>query len=215
MEHIRKALQACYFPPWDLHTLENKFNHKHYAHNGQTTTGNQPKNNSNNNNGSNNKNISIVVPYIHGLEERFKRTCNSLRIQVHFKWTNTIKTLLMSPKDRDNKLQKHWVIYRFKCPHINCPEEYIDKSARTFGDRFKEHLRAPSPIHHDSQSTGHSVNPECLTIVERESQGVIRNIKEAMYIHVKDPSLNRNLGHYQLPHIWDEALQDIPSLQLK
>ena len=63
MEHIRKALQACHFPPWALNTLEDKFNCKHNIHNGQTSTDNQV--NHNNNSGSN-SNISIVVPYIHG-----------------------------------------------------------------------------------------------------------------------------------------------------
>ena len=29
---------------------------------------------------------------------------------------------------------------------------------------------------------------------DRDSKGVTRNIKEAMYIYVNDPSLNRNLG---------------------
>ena len=33
------------------------------------------------------------------------------------------------------------------------------------------------------------------------SQGVMRNINEAVYICVNDPSLNRNLGKYQLPHM--------------
>ena len=75
--------------------------------------------------------------------------------------------------------------------------------------------QGPSPTHHHSHSTGCPVSPECFTTVERESQGVTRNIKEAMYIHVYDPSLIRNLGKFQLPHIWDEALQDTPSLQLK
>ena len=107
----------------------------------------QPNNNMKNSrtNNINKKNISIVVPYIHGLGERFIRTCNNRRIQVHFKGTNTMKTLLMAPKDRDDKLQKSGVIYKFKCPHINCPEEYIGESGRTFGDRLKGHLRAPSP----------------------------------------------------------------------
>ena len=40
-------------------------------------------------------------------------------------------------------------------------------------------------------------------------------LKEAMYIHVNDPSLDRNLGKYQLPHIWDQVLQDTPALKLK
>ena len=72
---------------------------------------------------------------------------------------------------------------------------------RTFGERPKEHLRAPSPIHHHSHSTGHPVSPKCFTTVKRESQGVTRNIKKAMFICVNDPSLNRKLGKYQLPHI--------------
>ena len=46
-------------------------------------------------------------------------------IQVHFKGSNTSKTLLMAPKNRENKLQESGVIYRFKRPHINGPEKYI------------------------------------------------------------------------------------------
>ena len=100
MEHIRKAIQTCNFPPWALNNLQNKFNHKHNIHNGQTTASNQ----STNKNESNNKGTSIVVPYIHGLGKTFKRTCNNLRIQMHFKGSNTTKTPLMASKDRDNKL---------------------------------------------------------------------------------------------------------------
>ena len=67
------------------------------------------------------------------------------------------KILLMAPKDRENKLQKRTVIYKFKCPYINCPEQYIAENGRTFGDRLKEHLRAPSQsttivVPHDTQS---------------------------------------------------------------
>ena len=39
----------------------------------------------------------------------------------------------------------------------------------------------------------------CFTIVDREAEGLTRNIKEAMYIKVNDPSLNRNLGKFQIP----------------
>ena len=137
-----------------------------------------------------------MVLHIKGLWEKFKNTCTSLGIQVHFKGNNTIRTLFMAPKDEDNKYQKSGVIYRFKCPWL------------------KETLRDPFLIHHHSHTVGHPVNPKCFTIVDRESQEVTGNIKEAIYIHVYYPSLNRNLGKYQLPHIWDEVLQDTPSLQL-
>ena len=92
LKHIR-ALQACSFPTWALNSL-HQFNCKHIIHNGQNSTNNQPNDNNNNgtsNHNNNNKNIFIVVPYIHGLEEEFQRTCNRKGIQVHLKDTNTIK----------------------------------------------------------------------------------------------------------------------------
>ena len=36
-----------------------------------------------------------------------------------------------------------------------------------------------------------------------------------MFIRVNDTSLKRNLGKYQLLHMWDNILQDIPMLQFK
>ena len=73
------------------------------------------------------------------------------------------------------------------------------ESGKTFRDRLKEHFRALSPIHHHSQSTGHPVSPGCFTIVERESQQVTRNTKEAVYIHVNHPPHNRNFWKVPIP----------------
>ena len=119
------------------------------------------------------------------------------------------------PKDKDNKLQKSRVINKYKCPQINCTEEYIGESGRALGDRYKEHPKAPSPIHLHTTISGHPVSPDCFSIVDRESQGMARNIKETVYIRVNDPSLNRNLGKFQLPHVWDQVLQDTPTFHLK
>ena len=52
-------------------------------------------------------------------------------------------------------------------------------------------------------------------IAGREDQNLIRTIKEAIYIRVNNPSLNRNIGKYHLPHIRDEVLISIPELKLK
>ena len=95
------------------------------------------------------------------------------------------------------------------------PWLYIGESGRIFEDRYKEHLKAPSPIHLHTTTTGHPVSPYCFSVVDRDSQGMVRNIKEAMYIRVNDPSLNRNLGKFQLSHVWDQVLQDTPTLHLK
>ena len=98
---------------------------------------------------------------------------------------------------------------------MDCDEEYIGESSRTFGERFKEHLKAPSPIYYHYNTTGHNVTIENFSIVEREDQNLCRWIKEALYIRVNNPSLNKNIGKYHLPHIWDEVLHNTPELKLK
>ena len=62
-----------------------------------------------------------MVPDIYGLGELQKD------MQQHgdpgtFQGYQHQKTVPMALKDRDSKLQKSGVIYKFKCPHINCPE---------------------------------------------------------------------------------------------
>ena len=153
-----------------------------------------------------------MVPYIQGTGEKVKKVCKAKGIQVHFMGNNTLRTLLVRPKDKDPKLNKSGVIYHFKCPCINCPEAYIGESGRALGTESRSILR---PLPHQSSSTGHPLSPQCFNIIHQETQGSSRNIKEAMFIHVNDPSLNRNLGKYQLSHIWDNILQDTPALQVK
>ena len=92
---------------------------------------------------------------------------------------------------------------------------YIGESSRTFGERFKEHLKAPSPIYDHQNITGHDTTIENFSIVGREDQNLIRAIIEAIYNRVNNPSLNRNIGKYHLPHILDEVQINIPELKLK
>ena len=42
--------------------------------------------------------------------------------------------------------EKNSLIYWYRCDKIDCEEEYIGESSRTFDDRYREHLKAPSPI---------------------------------------------------------------------
>ena len=121
----------------------------------------------------------------------------------------------MTPKDRDHISKKSGIIYRFKCNRVDCDDEHIGESSRTFGERYKEHLKTPSPIHDHYNITGHEISIENFRIVGREDQNLIRAIKEAIYIRVNNPSLNRNIGKYHLPHIWDEVLLNNSELKLK
>ena len=42
-----------------------------------------------------------------------------------------------------------------------------------------------------------------------------RNIKESIFIRVNNPTLNRNIAKFNLPHIWDRVLLETPGLNLK
>ena len=92
----------------------------------------------------------MVVPYYKGVSESLKKICGKHGVQVYFKGGNTIKSLLVAPKDQDPILKKSGVIYRYKCGRVDCNEEYIGESLRTFGERFREHQKAPSPIYDHS-----------------------------------------------------------------
>ena len=106
----------------------------------------------------------------------------------------------MAPKDKDHITKKSGIIHTFKCNRLECDDEYLGESSRTFGERFREHLKAPSPIHDHYNITGHSTTIENFSIVGREDQNLIRAIKEPIYVRVNNPSLNRNIGKYHLPH---------------
>ena len=134
---------------------------------------------------------------------------------MHFKGGSIIKDLLVKPKDRDAIWQKGGVIYKNKCGREDCEDKYIERSGRTFAERHKEHMKAPSPIHDHHNNTGHDICINNFSIEGREDHNLARSFKEAILIRVNDPSLNRNIGKYQLPYIWDEVLMNSPELRLK
>ena len=113
---------------------------------------------------------------------------------MYFKGGLTIKNLLMAPRDKGHILKKLGVIYRYKCDRVECDKDYIGESARPFPERFKEHQKACSPIYDNYITSGHTVTIDNFSIVGREDQNLMRTIKEALYIRVNHPSLNRNIG---------------------
>ena len=198
--HIQRALSMCKYPDWAINRTKLKIS--------------TPKSNNN----ISSKTISrrhITVSYSEGLSESVKNICKKYGIQVHFKTGKSIKDELVAPKDKDHLTKKSGIIYRYKCDRLECDEEYIGETARTFRERYKEHLKALSPIYDHSNTTGHNITLNNFSIVGREEQNLSRLIKESTFIRVINPSLNRNIGEYHLSHIWDEVLINNIELKLK
>ena len=61
------------------------------------------------------------------------------------------------------------------------------------------------------------MNDHNVVLVEPHTKAFCESFKkeETMFIRVNDPSLNRNLGKDWLPHIWDEVMQDTPTLHFR
>ena len=104
--------------------------------------------------------------------------------------TLTIKQILMKPKDQDPKDSKSGLIYNYQCPQLDCNNEYIGETTRTLGERRREYLKQPSPIHGHSQATGHPIDNNMFNIIGREDWGQARTIKESIYIRVNNLTLN-------------------------
>ena len=208
-EHLRKALTNCKYPKWALDKVEKRLNR----------SSRQVNNGGNNNAQSANHEVQnkghIVITYTQGLCESIKKICGRYGIQTHFKGGRTIKNLLVSPKDKDPVVNQRGAIYWYQCGDLSCDDEYIGETSRTFGERYKEHLKPPSAIHHHSNQTGHTTNQNNFQIIGREGQNLARNIKESIYIRVNNPTLHNNIGKFNLSHIWDGVLLNTKGLTLK
>ena len=106
--HLRKALTRCYYPKWALDKVEKRFNKPPRevtdGASNQGTVGAQPTTNDVKTKGN------IVIPYTQGLCESINKICGRYGIQTHFKGSNTIRNLLVSPKDKEPMVIKSGAI---------------------------------------------------------------------------------------------------------
>ena len=136
-DHLRKALTKCKYPKWALSKVEKRLNRSSRQVNDGGTSNAQSANHVVHNKGH------IVIPYTQGLCESIKKICGRYGIQTHFKGGKTIKNLLVSPKDKDPMVNQSGAIYWYQCGDLSCDDEYIGETSRTFGERYKEHLKPP------------------------------------------------------------------------
>ena len=124
------------------------------------------------------------------------------------------KTSWPPPRTKTPWSPKVMPIYWYQCGDLTCDDEIHRGTSRTFGERYKEHLKDPSPIHHHNNQTSHPINHNNFKIIGREGHHLSRYIKESIFIRVNNPTLNNNVGKFNLPHIWDRVLINTPGLKL-
>ena len=133
----------------------------------------------------------------------YPKICSRYGIQTHLKGNSTIKNLLVFPKYKYPMANDSGAIYCFQCGDLAYDDEYIGETSRSFWERFKEHLKEPSPIHHHSVNTDHPTTQHNFQIIGKEDHGIARTIKESIYIRVNKPTWNKNISTiYTIYGIW-------------
>ena len=158
----------------------------------------------------------VVIPYIKSLSEQYRHTLAKYRVRVFFKGTSTIKSLLMHRKDPVPDAQKTEIIYHWKCPADNCTAEYIGNTNRSLKERVSNHRnQTTSAIRNHHISTKHAkVELNYFTIIDRESNTLHCQAKEALHICIKDPSLNKNIHKVRIPSVFNNLIKHSRQLEL-
>ena len=164
-EHLRKDHTQSKYPKWSLDKVEKRLNKSSSEAidrvNNQGTTGTPAATKE-----VKNKH-HIVIPYTQGLCESIKKIYGRYGIQTHFKSGTTIKNCLVFLKDKDPMVNQSDAIYWYQCGDLGCDDEYSGETSRTFGERYKEHLKDASPIHHHNNQTNHPINHNNFKIIGR------------------------------------------------
>ena len=121
----------------------------------------------------------------------------------------------MHPKDPIPDAQKTDIIYHWKCPANNCTVEYIGETNRSLKERVSDYRNQTTSVIRNHISTNYSkAELKDFTIIDRDSNALHHQAKEALHICIKDPSLNRNIGTVRIPSVFNKLLKPPRQLEL-
>ena len=197
---IKDALAVNGYPKWILKETNKDPKQKNTLH---ENTSHLPSK----------KKYPVILPYVKGVSEQLRRIFKQYKITTYFKPINTLRHLLVHPKDILDKERIVGPVYHISCEDCSC--SYVGETERSLKARFQEHRR-PSSVtsevskHINLECPGHSVKMDKTKVLAVEQDWFKRGIKEAIYIRTLKPSLNRDGGRHNLHQVWTNLLlQDI------
>ncbi|XP_072041190.1 uncharacterized protein [Amphiura filiformis] len=179
MDHVKKSLAICGYTKWAWSSPSSK---RHEPKPKQRTD--RPKGH-------------ITLPYVRGVTESINRKIRKAGVTVHVKPTNTIRSMVVSPKDKPKTLDRTGTIYNIKCQ--DCPSQYVGETKRPLSKRVSEHKREASPVGAHMRAAKHTFDPQEVQILDSDPRWYQRGVKEAIHIAATNPDLNKDLGRHPLP----------------
>ena len=139
-----------------------------------------------------------------GITESLQRLFRSHGISTHVKPQNTIRSLLVAPKDKADKKDKCGTVYHVSCK--DCTSSYVGESARPLKVRLNEHEKPSSPVGEHSAAPGHDIDWDGVKVLDKEDNWFKRGVKEAIQIRRTGSDLNKDKGRHHLPRIYNRLL---------
>ena len=119
MAHVQDALMTNGYKQWMFKVPRPK------QQQSITSTGTRP-------------NINVGLPYMQGTSEALTPVFKTHAVGTCHRPINTIRSILVHPKDKTPDAQKCGQVYQVECP--KCPLTYIGETGRMLATRMKDHL---------------------------------------------------------------------------
>ena len=78
----------------------------------------------------------MLIPYVQGVSEQIKRVLGQYGASAAFKPHQTLRQLIVAPKDKIPTEEKANVVYR--CPCQDCDTVYTGETKKKLGERIKQ-----------------------------------------------------------------------------
>ncbi|XP_068692829.1 uncharacterized protein [Montipora foliosa] len=159
IDHVRTALSYNGYPTWLLKDPNQHAEEQQPSRQAATLPSS----------GTSKKKYPVVMPYIRGFSEELRRILKGYNIPAYFKPSNTLRQLLVRPKDEMDKLQVTGLVYHSACE--DCLASYLGETERLFKAPFMEHRRPSSSTsmvsrHIHTTELGHSIDIANAEILE-------------------------------------------------
>ena len=154
------------------------------------------------------KHSFVTDAYIQGQSKEFRKILKDTEVQIIFKGCNTLKTLLMHPKDNIPTQLHSDVAYQWACANENCNSSYIGESSRCLESRVKEQNTSSTRaiFQHCTTHNHTKANISQFKITDQDRKQVSREARKVMHIRRNEPALNCNIGKLNIPKIFNQIL---------
>ena len=126
-----------------------------------------------------------TLQYYVELSEKMKRISQDYYISTQLTAVNTLRNSLVHPKDKQQQSHQSDVVYEICCnPNIACQDAYIGERSQPLQDRLKQCSHSSyngndSAVFKHIIASGHQIDVNDVTILEREENWFEHGVKEA------------------------------------